>query len=111
MQLYQHDSSSTFRFVLRGSLEGPWVRELEHAWITAASVLRGKELVLDVSGLTGTDENGLNLLSRMRESGARLTAARDIRLGQTKRWNLRSLPVLRFISQRIRVRPSTANVQ
>jgi hypothetical protein len=74
MQLYQHDSSSTFRFVLRGSLEGSWVQELEHAWITAASVLRGKELVLDVSGLTGTDENGLNLLSRMRESGARLMA-------------------------------------
>ncbi len=103
MQLYQHDSSSTFRFVLRGCLEGPWVQELEHAWITAASVLRGKELVLDVSGLTGTDENGLNLLSRMRDSGARLKAdsppetpsrrrwllipaAWNLGLGQIKRW-------------------------
>ncbi len=74
MQLYQHDTSSRFRFVLQGSLEGPSVAELEHAWTTAASILKGKELIVDVSGLTGTDEHGLNLLSRMRERGARLTA-------------------------------------
>lgn len=65
--------SSAFRFVLRGSLDGLWVRELEHAWISATSVLKAKELIIDVSGLTGADEHGLKLLSRMQESGARLT--------------------------------------
>lgn len=89
------------------------MQELEHAWITAASVLRGRELVLDVSGLTGTDENGTNLLSRMRESGVRLEAEappeapgrwRWLGLGQTRRWSLWTLQVVRLIAQRIRRR-------
>jgi len=72
MQLYQHDSAFTFRFVLRGALEQPWTAELEQAWITAASILQGKELVVDVTGLTGMDQDGLKLLSTMRNRGARL---------------------------------------
>ena len=73
--MYQHDSARVFRFVLRGALEGRWVQELEGAWITATSVLKRKDLEVDASGLTRIDENGVQLLSRMRESGARLTAA------------------------------------
>jgi hypothetical protein len=72
MQLYQHDSASTLRFVLRGALEQPWTAELEQAWITATSILQGKELVVDITGLTGMDQDGLNLLSTMRNRGARL---------------------------------------
>lgn len=75
MEMYQHDSPRMFRFVLRGSLEGRWVRELECAWITAKSILKGKDVVVDTSGLTGADEDGIQLLSRMAESGVRLTAA------------------------------------
>ena len=75
MEMYQHDSPRMFRFVLRGSLEGRWVRELECAWITARSILKGKAAVVDTSGLTGVDEDGIQLLSRMAESGVRLSAA------------------------------------
>ncbi|MCE5310933.1 MAG: hypothetical protein LLG20_25100 [Acidobacteriales bacterium] len=71
--MYQHDSSSVFRMVLRGSLKGLWVNELEHAWMTAASILKGKELVIDISGLTGIDNSGLKLLSRIQDAGGRLT--------------------------------------
>ncbi len=74
MELYQHDSSSTFRFELRGCLEGAWVQEFRQAWVTARSVLQGKELVIDVAGLTGIDDNGVRLLSAMRDAGARLCA-------------------------------------
>lgn len=75
MEMYQHDSATMFRFVLHGNLAGAEVQELEHAWITATSILKGKELSVDVSGITDADELGVGLLSRMRESGARLTAA------------------------------------
>jgi hypothetical protein len=70
--VYQHDGATAFRFVLAGTLDGAYVSELESAWTTATSVLRGKELVFDLSLLKGADEAGLKFLSRMRESGARI---------------------------------------
>jgi len=75
MEMLLHDSATTFRFVLRGELAGGRVQDLEQAWTTAKSILAGKEVVVDVSGITDADESGVDLLSRMRESGARLTAA------------------------------------
>jgi hypothetical protein len=75
MDLYQHDSAAMFRFVVRGELCGRAVQNLEQAWHTAMSTAAQKELVVDVSGITNADESGVELLSRMRESGARLTAA------------------------------------
>ena len=75
MVMYQHDSATMFRFVLRGGLIGDQVQDLEHAWNTAKSILAGKELVVDISGITSANRLGFELLSRMRESGARLTAA------------------------------------
>jgi ABC-type transporter Mla MlaB component len=74
MEMYQHDSATMFRFVLRGGLYGDGAQELERAWTTARSILEGKELVVDVSGITNVDPSGVDLLSRMRESGARLAA-------------------------------------
>ncbi len=75
LDMYQHDSAAMFQFVLRGELIGDGVQDLEHAWKTASSILAGKELVVDVSGILKADPPGLDLLSRMRESGARLTMA------------------------------------
>lgn len=75
MDMYQHDSATMFRFVLRGELNGDRVQDLEHAWNTAKSILAGKELVVDISGMTNADPSGVALLSRMRASGARLAAA------------------------------------
>ena len=73
--MYQHDSPTMFQFVLRGELIGDRVQDLEHAWNTAESILAGKELVVEISGITNADRPGVDLLSRMRESGARLTSA------------------------------------
>jgi ABC-type transporter Mla MlaB component len=75
MDYYQHDGATTFRFQLAGDLTGPWVTDLEHAWQTASSIMRGKQLVLDVSDLTGADSLGLQLLRRMLGAGARLVSA------------------------------------
>ena len=75
MDMYQHDSATMFQFVLRGELRGDSVQDLEHAWTTAKSVLEAKELVVDVFGITNANPSGVDLLSRMRGSGAQLTAA------------------------------------
>ena len=74
MEMYQHDSPAAFRFVLSGDLLGAQLQDLEHAWTTAKSILTSKELVVDVSGVAHADQSGVDLLSRMRDSGARLTA-------------------------------------
>ena len=76
MTTYLNDSVLTFEFVLHGELTGDAVRSLEQAWITATSILDGKEVFVDVSALTAADARGFDLLSRMKESGARLRAAR-----------------------------------
>ena len=75
MDIYLHDRSAAFQFVLKGQLIGDWVQRLEYAWDTARSVLGGKEVVVDLSGISDADALGMDLLSRMRASGARLTAS------------------------------------
>jgi hypothetical protein len=85
MDMYLHDSSTTFRIVLRGELAGGSVRELEHAWTTAGSILGSKELLVDISGLTSADAGGTELLSRMRELGAQVKAEAVSRGGS--RWH------------------------
>ena len=75
LDIYQHDSARMLEFVLRGELAGSPVQNLEHAWAAAASTLGKRELAVDLSAVTGADRHGTELLSRMRESGARLTAS------------------------------------
>ena len=74
MQMYLNDSARSFEFVLQGELTGDSVRSLECAWITATSILHGKEVFVDVSGLTAADDEGIELLHRMTVSGARFRA-------------------------------------
>jgi ABC-type transporter Mla MlaB component len=74
LEVYQHDSPAMFRFVVSGDLSGDRVVELEHAWTAAKSILNGRQVVVDVSGIRKADDWGFSLLCRMRESGACLTA-------------------------------------
>ncbi|PYT24664.1 MAG: hypothetical protein DMG57_27900 [Acidobacteria bacterium] len=74
MQMFQHDSATIFWFVLQGDLTGDGVQELQHAWTTARLILGTKALVVDISGITNADAAGVELLSRKRETGARLNA-------------------------------------
>ena len=88
--MYLNDSVKNFEFVLHGELTGDAVQSLEQAWTTATSILNGKEVFVDVSGLTTADAGGIELLCRMTASGARLRAARP---PQSEEF-LRSLGVL-----------------
>lgn len=92
MEIYQHDGATTFRFELRGRLEAAQVGNLEQAWRCASSVLRGKELVIDISGLTGADQSGVALLSRLQESGARFAGPAPLELiDLAQAWGVRQL--------------------
>jgi ABC-type transporter Mla MlaB component len=85
VEIYQHDGATAFRFELKGRLDGAQVENLEHAWRCASSILRGKDLVIDISGLTGADPRGVALLSRLRESGARLVGPAPFQLAEFAR--------------------------
>ena len=74
MIMYQHDSPDLFRFVVQGHLTEAGAQQLEWAWETAKSILDGKELAVEVSKVTKADAAGINLLIRMRESGASILA-------------------------------------
>jgi len=69
-----HDRPDGLRLQVHGSLTGPAVRELELSWQTGASILRGRELVIDLSPATAIDGRGKELLSRMAASGAGFVA-------------------------------------
>jgi ABC-type transporter Mla MlaB component len=112
MDIYQHDSADTFRFVLKGELAKIKVQQLQCAWETAKSILNGKDLIIEVSGVTKVDSAGVELLTRMRESGAQIIAARapgceDLlrfldkppampRANGRRLWTLRALKALRI---------------
>jgi len=76
IDIYQHDSPETFRIVLKGDLSEAGTQQLRGAWETAKSILNRKELVLEVSDVSAVHPAGVDLLSRMRESGFRISATR-----------------------------------
>jgi hypothetical protein len=71
---YMHDGSSAFSFELAGDLSDEGARELEQAWRTATSVIGEKELLIDLTYVTGFDEAGHELLNKWHAHGARLVA-------------------------------------
>ena len=75
MTMYQHDSANLFRFVLGGNLTSSDAQLLGWAWESARSILDHKELMVDVTRLNNVDPAGIDILSRMQTSGARIVAA------------------------------------
>jgi anti-anti-sigma regulatory factor len=59
-------------FELEGKLAGPWVRELEDCWRTAASSERSVRVML--CAVTFIDDKGIALLAQMYQHGAELVA-------------------------------------
>jgi hypothetical protein len=61
-------------FVLEGRLAGPWVKELELCWRSAAGTQRIYPVRVDLSSVTFIDEEGKELLGRIYQEGAKLVA-------------------------------------
>ncbi len=60
---------------LEGKLAGPWVKELELCWDSAASTQQIHPVRVDLSSVTFIDEEGKALLCRMYRQGADLVAS------------------------------------
>ena len=58
------------RLVLEGKLVAPWAHELKPAYQEASADLNGRELVIDVKGLTAISEDGENVLLELMKVGA-----------------------------------------
>ena len=69
---YMHDGPDAFRFELTGRLSEDAARDIQQAWCTAASTIGQKPVIIDLSGLTGIDRNGNELLGRWAGEGAQL---------------------------------------
>ena len=61
-------------FGLEGKLAGPWVKELELSWRSAAGTQQIYPVRVDLSAVTFIDAEGKELLGRMYEEGAKLVA-------------------------------------
>ena len=60
---------------LEGKLGGPWVKELEICWHSAARKQQLYPVRVDLSSVTFIDEEGKDLLKRMYWEGAELMAS------------------------------------
>lgn len=67
------DSSNQRTLVLEGKLDGPWTAEVENAWSSARSQLRGRRLVVDVRNLTFISPDGEKTLLKLRKDGAKFS--------------------------------------
>lgn len=73
MPYYQHDAGEQFRFQIVGHLDAAIAADLEQAWSTAAPIIKGKRLVVDITALESADDGGEALLTRFRGAGATFT--------------------------------------
>jgi anti-anti-sigma regulatory factor len=62
-------------FIIEGRLEGAHVTELENCWQTTISTESDHSLLVDLTDTTFVDACGKQLLTRMRQGGARLLAS------------------------------------
>ena len=72
LQYYMHDGSTAFRFELAGNLNHEGARRLDQDWRTASSVIGDRTLIVDMTFVTGVDEQGRALITRWHREGARL---------------------------------------
>jgi hypothetical protein len=62
------------RWILQGSLTGPWVRELRSCWKRRHRAERARECVVDLNNVTFIDEGGKRLLRGIFKNGAKFVA-------------------------------------
>ena len=69
------DTASYRRLVIEGKLIAPWASEVTVVWRQAKADLNGRELVVDVKGLTVITEDGENVLLELMKEGAKFRSS------------------------------------
>jgi hypothetical protein len=75
LQYYMHDGPTAFRIELAGNLNDDGARRLDQDWRTASSAIGGRRLIVDMTFVTGVDEQGQALINRWHREGARFVAS------------------------------------
>lgn len=60
---------------LEGTVKGPWVNELQKAWLSSTDGSSGKRVKVDLAGVSFIDPEARNLLLRMQREGTLLEGA------------------------------------
>jgi hypothetical protein len=74
LQYYMRDGPTAFRFELAGDLNHEGASRLAQDWRTASSVLGDRGLIIDVTFLTGVEEQGQALITHWHLEGASFIA-------------------------------------
>jgi len=74
LRYYMHDGPTAFRFELAGHLDSESAPRLDQDWRTASSAAGDRRLIVDMTFVTGVDEQGRTLLRRWYQEGARFIA-------------------------------------
>jgi anti-anti-sigma regulatory factor len=74
LKITTHSSDDTTRITLEGRLAGPWISELERCWRESEQSAGGRQVVVDLTGVTFVEQDGKALLTRMYQAGAELLA-------------------------------------
>ena len=70
------DSATEQKWMLQGSLSGPWVALLDQDWRNKRSSREGKKCVIDLSELTFVGLRGEEVLRAMKKEGAQFIGCR-----------------------------------
>jgi hypothetical protein len=62
-------------FGLEGRLAGPWVKEMERCWRSAAGAQQNCPVKVDLTSVAFIDEEGKNLLEKMHGEGVEFVAS------------------------------------
>ena len=69
------EGEGSVTFILEGRLCGAWAAEAERAWSRLLASSSGREVLLDLGGLTFVDRTGEALLTSMLARGTRVRAS------------------------------------
>jgi hypothetical protein len=75
IRISQIGNGSKNHLLVEGTLSDGWVDALEVSWLAAQSLINGKPLYIDLSGVTYVDDKGRELLARIIRGGAELRTA------------------------------------
>ncbi|HET9866039.1 MAG TPA: hypothetical protein VFQ06_02010 [Nitrospira sp.] len=70
LKITTHVSDDSTNITLEGRLAGPWIDELERCWRESAQSAGGRQLIVDLRGVTFVEQEGKALLTRMCQAGA-----------------------------------------
>jgi hypothetical protein len=74
LQYYMHDGPTAFRIELAGYINHEAARRLDQDWRTASSAIGDRSLIVDMTFVTGVDQQGRALLLRWHREGLQLVA-------------------------------------